>query len=64
MFFGWLLIIAGLLILLEKTGFLASDAWDYIWPTLIIFWGLFIVSGGRKKGCWMCGQKKSKEQSE
>ena len=64
MFFGWLLILAGLIILLKKTGFLATDAWDYIWPSLIIIWGLFIVTSGKKRGCWMCGHKKSKEQSE
>ena len=46
---GWLLTGAGLLLLLFTADFLDANAWDVVWPVLIILAGVMIIErwGGR-----------------
>lgn len=44
--FGYILIVIGLIFLFEKVfnfSVFAKLPWDYIWPTLIILFGIHIV---------------------
>lgn len=43
MFFGVLLIIMGVLMLLDQLGVLHGDMWDYFWPTVIIAIGVSMI---------------------
>jgi hypothetical protein len=60
MLFAYFLIVIGIAFLLKNLGFLPVDAWDVIWPSLLIVWGLsMIVSrsrtwwwGGWNRGSW------------
>ncbi len=57
MFFGLALVIVGVIFLLEKFGIVSGSIWGYVWPSLIILLGLFMVLGKRrwKKGWhWHC----------
>lgn len=63
MFFGLVLVIIGVVFLLQSTGVLTGDAWKYIWPSLIIFFGLSILfKPARKKFFW--GQRHYYEHEE
>ncbi len=58
MFFGLALVIVGIIFLLEKLGIISGSIWGYVWPSLVILLGLFMVLGKRrwKKGWhWNCG---------
>ena len=52
MFFGLALIIIGIIFLLEKFGIISGSIWGYVWPSLIILLGLFMVLGKRR---WKSG---------
>ncbi len=53
MFFGLVLVIVGVMLLLEKLGIVTGSVWNYVWPCLIIALGLSIVFGrGWSKMRW------------
>jgi len=64
MFFGWLLILIGLIFLLKQLGVLTGSAWGAIWPALLIIWGLVILTRKGKGGCWCCGGRKDEKKIE
>lgn len=43
MWFGFGLVLVGVLLLLNNIGILKADAWGYIWPAAIIIVGLSIL---------------------
>jgi hypothetical protein len=43
MFFGIILIIVGLVFLLENMGIIEEPAWNIIWPSLLIIWGISMI---------------------
>jgi hypothetical protein len=49
MFVGMLLLLLGALMLLDKFGLLAGDAWDYFWPLAVIALGVSMVFGSTRK---------------
>ena len=52
MWFGYFIAFIGALFLLDNLAILPYGAWDYIWPSLLIVWGIGIARG--RPGCW-CG---------
>lgn len=48
MWFGFGLVLVGILLLLNNLGIIQGDTWDYIWPAIIILLGLSILL--RRKG--------------
>lgn len=49
MYFGFGLVVIGILLLLNNLGILKGDSWDYIWPVAIILIGFSMI--GRKDCC-------------
>lgn len=49
MFFGFVLLILGVLFLLDNFNLLGVDVWMIFWPLLLIFWGLNILVKDFKK---------------
>ena len=43
MFFGFIILIIGLVFLLKNVGFISGDVWPIIWPSLVIALGLSIL---------------------
>ena len=43
MWFGITLIVVGVVFLLDNVGFLSHEAWDIIWPVVIIVIGVFMT---------------------
>ena len=43
MLFGITLIVVGVIFMLDNFGFLSDGAWDYVWPTIIIIIGVYLV---------------------
>lgn len=43
MFIGFSILLIGIILLLKNLGFIPGDAWDIIWPSLIIIFGLSLV---------------------
>ncbi len=43
MWFGVTLIVVGVIFLLDSIGFLSHEAWDIIWPVMIIIIGIFVL---------------------
>ncbi len=65
MIFGYILVIVGDLFFLRTIGWLPGLSWDYIWPLLLVCWGLAIILGkGRRRGCWCCCAPYRKEGKE
>lgn len=54
MFFGIVLIVVGIVALLEKFGMLTGPTWGYIWPSLIIAWGISLIIRRGHGGSWCC----------
>lgn len=48
MFWGYLLIIIGLIILLKNLGLFTETIWEIIYPATIILFGLMIILRKRK----------------
>jgi hypothetical protein len=49
MFVGFLLLLLGVLMLLDRLGIITVNIWDYFWPAVIIAFGLaLILKSGRK----------------
>ncbi len=49
MFFGFLLILIGILLMLNKLGIINGDFWDYFWPAILVALGLSMIFKDRKK---------------
>ncbi len=49
MYFGFGLVVIGILLLLNNLGIIKGDAWDYIWPVALILIGVSMI--GRKDCC-------------
>jgi len=43
MFIGFSILLIGVILLLNNLGFIPGDAWDIIWPSIIIIFGLSLV---------------------
>lgn len=54
MIFGYVLVILGCFFLLQNMGLLPGLAWDYLWPSLLIVWGLTIILGKGRRELWCC----------
>ena len=57
MFIGLALVVVGIIFLFEKLGIISGSIWGYVWPSLIILFGLSMILGKRrwKKGWyWNC----------
>jgi hypothetical protein len=52
MVFAYFLIIVGVVFLLRNLGLLPVGAWDVIWPSLLIVWGLSMILGRSKAWWW------------
>jgi len=49
MFFGFLILLIGVLLLLNRLGIIYGDFWDYFWPVLLVALGLSMIFKNRKK---------------
>jgi len=49
MLFGFLLVLFGILMLLDRLGIIYGDVWDYFWPAAVIALGLSMVFKNRNK---------------
>ena len=61
MFFGFILILIGLIFLLKQLDILTGPTWGVIWPSILILWGLVILTRKGKGGSWCCGGKQDKK---
>jgi hypothetical protein len=43
MWVGFFLICAGILILLSNMDIIRGDAWNYIWPLILVFLGVSMI---------------------
>ena len=48
MFFGFALIIAGILMILARMDLISGDFWDYFWPVVIIAIGAKLIFDKKK----------------
>ncbi|MCL4465322.1 MAG: cell wall-active antibiotics response protein [Chloroflexi bacterium] len=48
-FWGALLVLVGVLLLLSNFGLLASDSWNYLWPLLLIILGVWALFAPRRR---------------
>jgi len=48
-FFGLVLIVLGMLMLLQTLGYIDESLWRYFWPIIVIIIGLKISAGEIKK---------------
>jgi len=48
MFWGTILIVVGVALLLKNLGFIQAPAWDVVWPILLIILGLSLLK--RRQG--------------
>ena len=48
MFIGFVILVAGILLLLSKMGYISGGFWDYIWPILLIALGGKILFDRKK----------------
>lgn len=68
---GFILIIIGAIFLLRNLGFIPGNAWEVIWPALLIAAGLSFVMRksraaffwGSLERCFFCGRKKSEDKN-
>lgn len=49
MFVGFALLIAGVLLILEKMNIIYGDFWDYFWPIILIAMGAKFIFDNRGK---------------
>lgn len=43
MWFGVTLVVVGVIFMLDNFGFLSHQAWDIIWPLLIVIIGVYLI---------------------
>ena len=48
MFLGFLLLVFGILMLLDRMGIIYGDVWDYFWPIAVVAFGLSLIFKSRK----------------
>ena len=48
MFFGAVVLLIGIILLLDKLGIITGSFWGYFWPILLIMAGLAIIFGRRR----------------
>ena len=48
MFFGALLLIFGVLLLLDKLGVINGNIWDYFWPAALVALGVHLIFRSRR----------------
>lgn len=64
MFWAYIFIVAGVVILLKNLGFITADVWDVLWPLALIALGLSMLTRRGTHGhipwckCDDCEQKK------
>ncbi|OQA04309.1 MAG: hypothetical protein BWY68_00405 [bacterium ADurb.Bin400] len=49
MWFGLILVLLGVLLLLQNLGILPADAWGIFWPVIIIAFGLSLLIRAARK---------------
>ena len=49
MLLGFLLLLFGVLMLLDRMHIIYGDVWDYFWPIVVIAFGLSLVFKSRKR---------------
>lgn len=48
---GLTMLIIGVVFLLQKWEILPEETWGWVWPVLLVLWGLgFLYSAGQKEG--------------
>lgn len=62
MWFGFALVLVGVLLLLNNLGIIQGNTWDYIWPAIIILVGLSILLRRKDPNC--CSPKVKVEKKE
>lgn len=63
MWFGFGLVLVGVLLLLNNLGILKGDSWGYIWPAAIILIGLSILFNKKERNPKAKILKEDKENS-
>jgi ABC-type glycerol-3-phosphate transport system permease component len=43
MFIGLIIIVIGLVLLMQNMGFVSSEIWNVIWPSIIILFGISLL---------------------
>jgi hypothetical protein len=49
MFWGVLLVLAGLIMLADEMGYIRGDIWDYLVPIILVAIGVKVIFGERSK---------------
>ena len=52
MFWGFLILLIGVLMLLDELNIIYGDFWDYFWPVALIALGASMVFKNRKNKSW------------
>lgn len=60
---GLIFVIVGVLMLLERMDIISGGLWDYLWPVVIIVFGVHLM-GKTKSGMWSCCSGKSKHHQK
>lgn len=48
MYLGLAILVAGVLFLLKNLGYISSNVWDIIWPSLVVILGLAMIFRQKK----------------
>ncbi len=51
MYFGYFIVILGILSLLNVMGLISGGFWSYVWPILLIVLGLAILTNKKENSC-------------
>lgn len=62
MWFGFALVLVGVLLLLNNLGIIQGNTWDYIWPAVVILIGLSILLRRKDPNC--CPPKVKAEEKK
>lgn len=49
MFLGTLLLLLGILMMLERLGYIYGPVWDYLWPVVLVALGLHLIIKHRRR---------------
>jgi hypothetical protein len=49
MYVGFLLIVIGVLFLLKNLGIISGSFWDILWPIVVVFVGISMLFGRKKR---------------
>lgn len=61
--FGLFLVVLGVLLLLKEVGIITGGFWGYVWPILLILFGLSLMSRDKKdEWCSWCWKKSNKNK--